>query len=143
MCGTTWVACTKPIPSHGRRSGYESWGTDSPAGSGAEPRRQTHFCKNILQINSFRSTLLLCYFRSDKRRSLVGTAQDRQCCPWLCKTCCYPDAQHESDRLVTSLVFCPMYGQLLVLRTLGGASYRTGIILVVVHMAAPLALLDR
>ena len=27
------------------------------------------------------------YFRSDKRLSLVGTARDRQCCPWLCKTC--------------------------------------------------------
>ena len=35
-----------------------------------------------------------------------------------------------------SLVYCATYAQLLVLRTLGGASYRTGIILVVVRMAA-------
>ena len=45
----------------------------------------------------------------------------------------------ENDRLVTSLVYCAIYAQLLVLRALGGASYRTGIILVVVSMAAPLA----
>ena len=42
----------------------------------------------------------------------------------------------ENDRLVTSLVYCAIYPQLLVLRALGGASYRTGIILVVVRMAA-------
>ena len=42
----------------------------------------------------------------------------------------------ENDRLVTSLVYCAIYAQLLVLRALGGASYRTGIILVV-RMAAP------
>ena len=44
----------------------------------------------------------------------------------------------ENDRLVTSLFYCAIYAQLLVLRTLGGASYRNGIILVVC-MAAPLA----
>ena len=38
---------------------------------------------------------------------------------------------------MTSLVYCAIYAQLLVLRALGGASYRTGIILVVVRMAAP------
>ena len=43
----------------------------------------------------------------------------------------------ENDRLVTSLVYCAIYAQLLVLRALGGASYRTGIILVVVRIAAP------
>ena len=43
----------------------------------------------------------------------------------------------ENDGLVTSLVYCAIYAQLLVLRSLGGASYRTGIILVVVRMAAP------
>ena len=43
----------------------------------------------------------------------------------------------ENDRLVTSLVYCAIYAQLLVLRALCGASYRTGIILVVVRMAAP------
>ena len=43
----------------------------------------------------------------------------------------------ENDRLVTSLVYCAIYAQLLVLRALGGASYRTGVILVVVRMAAP------
>ena len=43
----------------------------------------------------------------------------------------------ENDRLVTSLVYCAIYAQLFVLRALGGASYRTGIILVVVRMAAP------
>ena len=43
----------------------------------------------------------------------------------------------ENDRLVTSLVYCAIYAQLLVLRALGGAPYRTGIILIVVRMAAP------
>ena len=43
----------------------------------------------------------------------------------------------ENHRLVTSLVYCAIYAQLLVLRALGGASCRTGIILVVVRMAAP------
>ena len=43
----------------------------------------------------------------------------------------------ENDRLVTSLDYCAIYAKLLVLRALGGASYRTGIILVVVRMAAP------
>ena len=38
---------------------------------------------------------------------------------------------------MTSFVYCAIYAQLLVLRALGGASYRTGIILVVVRMAAP------
>ena len=38
---------------------------------------------------------------------------------------------------MTSLVYCAIYAQLLVLRALGGASYRTGIILVVGRMAAP------
>ena len=38
---------------------------------------------------------------------------------------------------MTSLVYCAIYAQLLVLRALGGASNRTGIILVVVRMAAP------
>ena len=38
---------------------------------------------------------------------------------------------------MTSLVYCAIYAQLLVLRALGGASYRTGIIPVVVRMAAP------
>ena len=45
----------------------------------------------------------------------------------------------DNDRLVTSLVYCAIYDQLLVLRALGGASYRTCIILVVVRMTAPLA----
>ena len=39
---------------------------------------------------------------------------------------------------MTSLVYCAIYAQLLVLRALSGASYRTGIILVVVRMAAHL-----
>ena len=43
----------------------------------------------------------------------------------------------ENDRLVTSLVYCAIYAQFMVLRALGGASYRTGIILVVVRMAPP------
>ena len=38
---------------------------------------------------------------------------------------------------MTSRVYCAIYAQLLVLRALGGTSYRTGIILVVVRMAAP------
>ena len=38
-----------------------------------------------------------------------------------------------------TLVYCSIYAQLPVLRALGGASYLTGIILVVVRMAVPLA----
>ncbi len=45
----------------------------------------------------------------------------------------------ENDRLVTSLVYCAIYAHLPVLRALGGASHLTGIILVLVQMAAPLA----
>ena len=76
--------------------------------------------------------------RSDKRRSLVGTAQFkignavRGCAKFVdIRTCI------ENDRLVTSLVYFAIYAQLLVLRAIGGASYRTGIILVVVRMAVP------
>ena len=76
--------------------------------------------------------------RSDKRRSLVGTAQFkigsavRGCAKFVdIRTCI------ENGRPVTSLVYCAIYAQLLVLHAIGGASYRTGIILVVVRMAAP------
>ena len=53
MCGTTWVACTKPIPSHGRRSGYESWGTDSPAGSGQSPGGKRILAKIFCKLTLF------------------------------------------------------------------------------------------
>ena len=117
-----------------------------PAGSGAEPRRQTHFGKNLLQINLKSRLFSVAVYtpnsdpgpRSDKRRSLVGTAQFkigsavRGCAKFVdIRTCI------ENDRLVTSLVYCAIYAQLLVLRAIGGASYRSGIILVVVRMAAP------
>ena len=55
---------------------FSSWGSGGavspPAGSRAEPRKQTHFCKNLLRINL---------------KSGLFSAQDRHCCPWLCKTC--------------------------------------------------------
>ena len=110
---------------------------DSPSECG--PRRQTHFGKNILRINLKSGLFSVAVYTpnsdpiSDVHWLVGPTAQDRQCCPWLCKTCI------ENDRLVTSLVYCAIYAQLLVLHALGGASYRTGIILVVVRMAAPLA----
>ena len=96
---------------------FSSWGSGGavspPAGSGAEPRRQTHFGKNLLRIRKIGIAVRGCAKLVDIR------------------TCI------ENDRLVTSLVYCAIYAQLLVLRALGGTSYRTGIILVVVRMAAP------
>ena len=94
---------------------FSSWGSGGavspPAGSGAEPRRQTHFGKNLLRIRKIGIAVRGCAKLVDIR------------------TCI------ENDILVTSLVYCAIYA--LVLRALGGASYRIGIILVVVRMAAP------
>ena len=43
--GTNWCV-TQPFPAGGLGGALSP-----PAGSGAEPLRQTHFCKNILRIN--------------------------------------------------------------------------------------------
>ena len=125
---------------------FSSWGSGGavspPAGyaSGAEPRMQTHFGKNLLRINLISGLFSVAVYTpnydpiSDVHwlvRRKIGNAV--RCCAKLVdiRTCI------ENDRLVTSLVYCAIYAQLLVLRALGGASYRTGIILVVVRMAAP------
>ena len=96
---------------------FSSWGSGGavspPAGSGAEPGGKRILAKNLLRIRKIGIAVRGCAKLVDIR------------------TCI------ENDRLVTSLVYCAIYAQLLVLRALGGASYRTGIILVVVRMAAP------
>ena len=111
---------------------------DCPSECG--PRRQTHFGKNLLRINLKSGLFSVAVYTSNsdpisdvhwlvRRKKVV-----RGCAKLVdIRTCI------ENDRLVTSLVYCAIYAQLLVLRALGGASYRTGIILVVVRMAAPLA----
>ena len=123
---------------------FSSWGSGGavspPAGSGAEPRRQAHFGKNILRINLKSGLCSVAVYtpNSDPISDVpwlvlrkIGSAV-RGCAKLVdIRTCI------ENDRLVTSLVYCAIYAQLLVLRALGGASYRTGIILVVVRMAAP------
>ena len=91
---------------------------------------------NELKIRSLFGRRVQPYFRSDKRRSLVGTAQIGSAVRGCVKLVDIRMLNIESDRLVTSLVYCAIYDQLLVLRALGGPSYRTGIILVVVRMAA-------
>ena len=134
--GTDWCV-TQPFPA----GGLGVWGAVSPpAGSGAEPRRQTHFGQNLLRSNLKSGLFSVAVYipNSDPIsdvhwlvRRKIGSAV-RGCAKLVdIRTCI------ESDRLVTSLVYCAIYPKLLVLRALGGASYRTGIILVVVRMAAP------
>ena len=120
---------------------FSSWGSGGavspPAGSGAEPRRQTHFGTNLLRIN-FKSGLFSVAVYTPNSdpisdvhwlvRRKIGSAV--RGCAKLVRTCI------ENDSLVTSLVYCAIYAQLLVLSALGGASYRTGMILVV-RIAAP------
>ena len=126
---------------------FSSWGSGGavkhPAGSGAEPRRQTHFGKNLLQINKKSGLFSVTVYTpisdpiSDVHwlvRREIGRAV-RGCA----KLVDIRMLNIENDRLVTSLVYCAIYDQLLVPHVLSGASYRTGIILVVVRMAAPLA----
>ena len=114
------------------------------SGVRAEPRRQTHFDKNLLRINLKSGLFSVAVYTPNSDpisdvhwlvRRKIGSAV-RGCAKLVdIRTCI------ENDRLVTSLVYCAIYSQLLVLRgvvrALGGASYRTGIILVVVRMAAP------
>ena len=113
---------------------------DCPSECG--PRRQTHFGKTLLRINLKSGLFSVAVYTPNSDpisdvhwliRRKIGSAV-RGCAKLVdIRTCI------ENDRLVTSLVYCPIYAQLLVLRALGDASYRTGIILVVVRMAAPLA----
>ena len=114
-----------------------------PAGSGAEPRRQTHFGKNLLQINLKSGIFSVAVYTpisdpiSDVHwlvRRKIGSAV-RGCS----KLVDIRMVNIENDRLVTSLVYSAIYDQLLVLRVLGGASYLTSIILVVDRMAVPQA----
>ena len=131
------------------------WGAVSPpVGSGVEPRRQTHFGKNILKINLKSGLFSVAVYTPNSDpdpisyvhwlvRRKIGSAVrgcaklvDIRMLNIIIMSCLL---NIENDRLVTSLVYCATFAQLLVLRTLGGASYRTGIILVVVRMAEPLA----
>ena len=129
---------------------FSSWGSGGavsppppprgPGQSRAEPRRQTHFGKILLRINLKSGLFSIAVYTPNSDpisdvhwlvRRKIGSAV-RGCAKLVdIRTCI------ENDRLVTSLVYCAIYAQLLVLRALGGASYRTGIILVVVRMAAP------
>ena len=123
---------------------FSSWGSGGAvsrlAGSGAEPQRQTHFGKNLLRINLKSGLFSVAVYTPNSDpisdvhwlvRRKIGSAV-RGCAKLVdIRTCI------ENDRLVTSLDYCAIYAQLLVLRALSGASYRTGIILVVVRMAAP------
>ena len=103
-------------------------------------RRQTHFVKNLLRINLESGLFSVAVYTPNSDpisdvhwlvRRKIGSAV-RGCAKLVdIRTCI------ENVRLVTSLVYCAIYAQLLVLRALGGASYRTGIIPVVVRMAAP------
>ena len=116
---------------------FSSWvsggAVSPPAGSGAEPRRQTHFGNNLLRINLKSGLFSVAVYTPNSDpisdvhwlvRRKIGSAV-RGCAKLVdIRTCI------ENDRLVASLVYCAIYAQLLVLRALGGASYRTGIILV-------------
>ena len=87
VCPPQWMLARTPM---GGRIGhlvckcnptFPSWGS----GCAVSPQRGPE-----QSPGSKRSIFGRCvhpYFRSDKRRSLVGTAQERQCCPLLCKTC--------------------------------------------------------
>ena len=117
--------------------------TFSSCGSGGavSPQRGPgHFGKNLLRINLKSGLFSVAVYTPNSDpisdvhwlvRRKIGSAV-RGCAKlvdirtWI-----------ENDRLVTSLVYCAIYAQLLVLRALGGASHRTGSILVVVRMAAP------
>ena len=126
---------------------FSSWGSGgrckSPAGSGAEPRRQTHFGKNLLQMNLKSGLFLVAVYTpiSDPINDVHWLVRHKMGSD-VCGCAKLVDIRMlniDNDRLVTSLVYCAIYAQLLVLRAFGGASYRTGIILVVVRMVAPLA----
>ena len=79
MRGTDWCV-TQPFPAGGLGGAVAP-----PAGSGAEPRRQTHLGTNVLKImiRSLFGRRLYPEFRSNKRRSLAATTQDSQCCAGL------------------------------------------------------------
>ena len=67
-----------------------SWGLGSPQrGPGQSPggkRILSNLLKIKLKSGLFPVAVYTPNSDPDKLRSLVGTAQDRQCCPWLCKT---------------------------------------------------------
>ena len=85
--GTDWWV-TQPFPAGGL------------GGAGA-PEANVFWNKcfeNELKIRSLFGHRLYPEFRSNKRRSLAVTTQDRQCCPWLCKNLLIsgwrPDVHH-------------------------------------------------
>ena len=99
---------------------------DCPSECG--PRRLTHVGKNLLRINLKSGLFSVAVYTPNSEpisdvhwlvRRKIGSAV-RGCAKLVdIRTCI------ENDRLVTSLVYCAIYAQLLVLRALGGASYRT------------------
>ena len=127
----------------GRRSGYESggdglvynptfprWGSGGavspPAGSGAELRRKTHVGKFFWQINLKSGRFSVAVYTpisdpiSDVHwlvRRKIGSAV-RGCA----KLVDIRMLNIENDGLMTSLVYCAIYAQLLVLRAFGRAS---------------------
>ena len=123
---------------------FSSWGPVGAVSPQRGPgRRQTHFGKNLLQINLKSGLFSVAVYTPNSNpisdvhwlvRRKIGSAV-RGCA----KLVDIRMLNIENDRLVTLLVYCAIYAQLLVLCALGGAFYRTGIILVVVRTATPLA----
>ena len=128
---------------------FSSWGSGgavspSQRGPGQSPGGKRIlakiFCKNLLRINLKSGLFSVAVYTPNSDpisdvhwlvRRKIGSAV-RGCAKLVdIRTCI------ENDRLVASPVYCAIYAQLLVLRALGGTSYRTGIILVVVRIAAP------
>ena len=118
------IGVTQPFPAG-------VWGalavTPSPAGSRAEPRRQTHFGKNLLKINLKSGLFSVAVYTPNSDpisdvhwlvRRKIGSAV-RGCA----KRVDIRMLNIENDRLVTSLVYCAIYAQLLVLRALGVDSW--------------------
>ena len=131
--GTDWCV-TQPFPAG-------VWGRCKPPSGvrGRAPEANAFWQKSFTNFNLKSGLFLVAVYTHNSDpisdvhwlvRRKIGSAV-RGCAKLVdIRTCI------ENDRLVTSLVYCAIYAQLLVLRALGGASYRTGIILVVVRMAA-------
>ena len=84
---------------------FSSWGSGGgavspPAGSGAEPRKQTHFGENILEINLKSGLISVARHAVRDCEKVVDI--------WMLDI--------ENDRLVMSLVYSAIYAQLPVSR---------------------------
>ena len=93
--GTDWCV-NQPFP-----AGGVGGAVSPPAGSGSEPRKRTHFGKNLLKIN-LKSGLI------SVARQCMLTEIETLVGVWMLDI--------ENDKLVTSLVYCAIYAQLPVSR---------------------------